>query len=105
VRLGGVGADGLRRFQLASLLRELLRDNERWPMSDWGSSGHRFKSCQPGTGQRVSLIAELLTVWAIPIWVLSNCLLANVHPRVPAVFTMLPRCVPRLAVLEGLALR
>src|ERR1700722_5922159 len=39
--------DAKIRFLLVILRRELLRDNEMRPMSDWGSSGRRFKSCQP----------------------------------------------------------
>jgi hypothetical protein len=34
----------------------------------WGSSGRRFKSCQPDTGQRVFLSFEAFTAWAIPKW-------------------------------------
>jgi hypothetical protein len=37
---------------LVRYLPELLQDNENHVMSDWGSSGRRFKSCQPDTGQR-----------------------------------------------------
>jgi hypothetical protein len=39
--------DGLRRFPLVRPIRESLRDNQIRPLSDWGSSGRRFKSCQP----------------------------------------------------------
>jgi hypothetical protein len=38
------------RFLLIRLRPELLQDNEIHPMSDWGSSGRRFKSCQPDHG-------------------------------------------------------
>jgi hypothetical protein len=39
--------DAKIRFLLVRLRPELLRDNGIRPMSDWGSSGRRFKSCQP----------------------------------------------------------
>jgi hypothetical protein len=39
--------DGLRRFALARSVRESLQDNLIRLPSDWGSSGRRFKSCQP----------------------------------------------------------
>jgi len=55
VRMRGVGRDGLRRLRLVNVLRDLLRDREIRPMSDWGSSGRRFKSCQPDTGQSIFL--------------------------------------------------
>ena len=35
----------MRRFRLVRMLREPLRDKKIHPMSDWGSSGRRFKSC------------------------------------------------------------
>jgi hypothetical protein len=37
---------------LVRYLPELLQDNENHVMSDRGSSGRWFKSCQPDTGQR-----------------------------------------------------
>ena len=37
----------MRRFPLVRPVRESLRDNQIHPLSDWGSSGRRFKSCQP----------------------------------------------------------
>jgi hypothetical protein len=43
--------DAKIRFLLVRRRPELLRDNGIRPMSDWGSSGRRFKSCQPDTGQ------------------------------------------------------
>jgi hypothetical protein len=46
--------DAKIRFLLVILRRELLRDNEMRPMSDWGSSGRRFKSCQPDRDSRRS---------------------------------------------------
>jgi hypothetical protein len=45
--LGESAGDGSRRFRLVRQLRGLLRDNEIRLVSDWGSSGRRFKSCQP----------------------------------------------------------
>jgi hypothetical protein len=48
-----VNGDGLRRFPLVRPVRESLRDSQIQPLSDWGSSGRRFKSCQPDTGQRL----------------------------------------------------
>ena len=44
---GELAGDGLRRFLLVRLTRESLRDSEIRTLSDWGSSGRRFKSCQP----------------------------------------------------------
>jgi hypothetical protein len=41
--------DGLGRPPLVSTVRESLRNNEIHPVSDWGSSGRRFNSCQLGT--------------------------------------------------------
>jgi hypothetical protein len=34
-------------------LRDALQDKEIHPVSDWGSSGRWFKSCQPDAGQRI----------------------------------------------------
>ena len=45
--------DAKIRFLLVRLHRELLRDKQIRPMSDWGPSGRRFKSCQPDAGQSV----------------------------------------------------
>jgi hypothetical protein len=45
---GGLARDGMRRSRLLSTVRESLRDNQIRPFSNWGSSGRRFKSCQPG---------------------------------------------------------
>jgi hypothetical protein len=39
-------------FWLVRLFRESLQDNKIQPVSDWGSSGRRFKSRQPDAGQR-----------------------------------------------------
>ena len=39
--------DTKRRFVLVGTLRESLQDNEIHPMSDWGSSGRRFKWAPP----------------------------------------------------------
>jgi hypothetical protein len=38
---------GLCPTEGARLVPELLQDNENHVTSDWGSSGRRFKSCQP----------------------------------------------------------
>ena len=53
VRVRRDEGDGLRRFLLVRSVRESLRDNQIQHLSDWGSSGRRFKSCQPDAGQRV----------------------------------------------------
>ena len=39
--------DGLRRFSLVRPIRDSLQDNRIQPLSDWVSTGRRFKSCQP----------------------------------------------------------
>ena len=53
--LGELTGYGLRRFQLVGTVRDALRDRLIQPLSDWGSSGRRFKSCQPDRGkQRLS---------------------------------------------------
>jgi hypothetical protein len=44
---GELTGDGSRRFPVVSPVRESLRDSQVRPLSDWGSSGRRFKSCQP----------------------------------------------------------
>jgi hypothetical protein len=44
---GDIAGDGLRRFHLVRTVRDSLRDRLIQPLSDWGSSGRRFKSCQP----------------------------------------------------------
>jgi hypothetical protein len=52
---GELTGDGLRRFPLVRPVRESLRDNQIQPLPGWGSSGRRFKSCQPDyirAGQR-----------------------------------------------------
>jgi hypothetical protein len=41
--------DGSRRLPLVRTGRESLRDNQIRLLPDWGSSGRRFKSCQPDT--------------------------------------------------------
>jgi hypothetical protein len=41
--------DSLRRLLLVRLPQESLRHSRIRPPSDWGSSGRRFKSCQPDT--------------------------------------------------------
>ena len=49
VRILCATGDRLRRSILVRLVRDQLRDSEIQPLSDWGSSGRRFKSCQPDT--------------------------------------------------------
>jgi hypothetical protein len=44
---GSRPGDAEIRFLLVRLHRELLRDKQIRPMSDWGSSGRRFESCRP----------------------------------------------------------
>jgi hypothetical protein len=39
--------DSRRNFLLVRGYSDALQDNRIRPMSDWGSSGRRFKSCQP----------------------------------------------------------
>ena len=56
--LGEWTGDSKRRSLLVRELPDSLQHNEIHPMSDWGSSGRRFKSCQPDTGQRVFLAPE-----------------------------------------------
>jgi hypothetical protein len=51
---GGSTGDSKRPFALVRKLRDALQDNENHPMSDWGSSGRRFKSCQPDRDSRRS---------------------------------------------------
>src|SRR5271166_1304621 len=46
---GDIPGDGLRRFHLVRTVRDSLRHRIIQSMSDWGSSGRRFKSCQPDT--------------------------------------------------------
>jgi hypothetical protein len=47
---------------LASCYSGSLQDNRIRPMSDWGSSGRRFKSCQPDSvmSQDIGIALDLL---------------------------------------------
>jgi hypothetical protein len=46
-QMRGMAGDTKGLFWLVRLFRESLQDNRIQPVSDWGSSGRRFKSCQP----------------------------------------------------------
>jgi hypothetical protein len=46
-----IAGDCLRRFHLVRAVRDSLQDRIIQPMSDRGSSGRRFKSCQADLGQ------------------------------------------------------
>jgi len=48
---GGYTGDGVRPFALVALLPKPLPYSAIRVVSDWGSSGRRFKSCQPDRGK------------------------------------------------------
>jgi hypothetical protein len=49
---------------LVRYLPELLQDNENHVMSDWGSSGRRFKSCQPDQKRPSELAFDFIRLHA-----------------------------------------
>jgi hypothetical protein len=59
------------RILLVTLHLELLRDNKIRPMSDWGSSGRRFKSCQPDHKKPSDLAFSIS----------SDCTCVRRHPK------------------------
>jgi hypothetical protein len=55
---------------LVICLPEVLQDNANHMVSDWGSSGRSFKSCQPDYRSEDLVARAVLQRW--PLWMLTG---------------------------------